>query len=265
MSMTWLIEPQAFSNAYSAFGEAIVRLGHRCIEWDDGWWDSGRLPKLTDSPVLFHGSLGNAQRVAAELDWQPGAFCNAAGFYGSAWYPRAEPWLLHEKWLLTTVETLVAAPQDCAGHLATDDQVFVRPDSPLKPFSGRICQLSSLTLEALDFGFYYDDPTIPVIVAPVREVGDEWRFVVVDGEVVASSAYDAATRSGKSGSDSPSHLAAEIARQLEAPEPVYVLDLCETPEGPRLIELNPFSGADLYGCDPEAVVTAVAEFCERHD
>jgi hypothetical protein len=52
--------------------------------------------------------------------------------------------------------------------------------------------------------------------------------------------------------------AAEIATELTPPQRVYVLDVCETEDGYRLLELNPFSGADLYGCDLDAVVAAVA-------
>ena len=44
---------------------------------------------------------------------------------------------------------------------------------------------------------------------------------------------------------------------MTAPEPVYVLDTCEVDREPRLLELNPFSGADLYACDTDAVVGAI--------
>ncbi len=35
--------------------------------------------------------------------------------------------------------------------------VFVRPDSPLEPFSGRVLERGRISLQALDHGFYYDD------------------------------------------------------------------------------------------------------------
>ena len=54
------------------------------------------------------------------------------------------------------------------------------------------------------------------------------------------------------------HAQALVDEMAEAPEPVFVLDLAETPNGLRVVELNPFSGADLYACDPDAVVRAVA-------
>ena len=45
--------------------------------------------------------------------------------------------------------------------------------------------------------------------------------------------------------------------QPAAPEPVFVLDLCEHAGELRLLELNPFSGADLYDCDRARIVAAV--------
>lgn len=61
----------------------------------------------------------------------------------------------------------------------------------LKPFSGRVIERDRLSLAALDFGFYFDDPSLPVVVAPVRRVHREWRYVVADGRIVAGSAYAA--------------------------------------------------------------------------
>src|SRR6185503_18012296 len=107
---------------------------------------------------------------------------------------------------------------------------------------------------------YYDDPTIPVVVAPVRTIGREWRYVVVDQAVVAGSAYPAADRSARA--DDPGGeawaFAAQVAAQMEPPERVYVLDVCEVDGRLWLLEINPFSGADLYACAPGDVVAAVS-------
>ena len=141
----------------------------------------------------------------------------------------------------------------------------MRPDSPLKPFSGRVCQLEGISLGALDHGFYYDDPNLPVVVAPVRAIGEEWRFVVANGRVVAGSGYEASRRAQvQPGAERAAARAQEIADVLEAPEAVYVLDLADCDGELRLLELNPFSGADLYGCDPDAVVAAVSGVAESY-
>ena len=51
--------------------------------------------------------------------------------------------------------------------------------------------------------------------------------------------------------------AADVAAALPAPEAIYVLDICEVDDELRVLELNPFSGADLYGCELEPIVRAV--------
>ncbi len=58
----------------------------------------------------------------------------------------------------------------------------------------------------------------------------------------------------------PHALANEIATSLEAPTPVYVLDICQVGDEYRLMELNPFGGADLYDCDADAIVEAVSDY-----
>jgi hypothetical protein len=46
---------------------------------------------------------------------------------------------------------------------------------------------------------------------------------------------------------------------MPAPADVYVLDVCESDGDLRLIEINPFGGADLYACDAISVVRAVTD------
>jgi hypothetical protein len=263
--MIWLVESGVFDKTYNErMARATSAVGHRLVQWDDGWWDAG-LPML-DNPVVFHGSLGNAHAVRSRIQaWKPGAFCATDAFHCSVWYPRAKKWLLHRRYEVLAANQLVAEPRRVFDLVGADGQAFFRPDSPLKPFSGRVLALDALNLAALDHGFYYDDEQLPVVVAPIQSVGQEWRFVVVDGTVVAGSGYLADGR--KAVSQAPDSVAwqfaVEVASEMEPPELVYVLDVCETPEGLRLLELNPFSGADLYACDLQDIVAEVGAFIEK--
>ena len=84
---------------------------------------------------------------------------------------------------------------------------------------------------------------------------------MVNKRVVTGSAYDPATRSGLTeppDSDACS-VAGAIAALLPSPADVYVLDLCEADGELRLLELNPLGGAELYVCDPTAVVESVSQ------
>ena len=112
--------------------------------------------------------------------------------------------------------------------------------------------VASVTLAALDHGFYFDDESMPIVAAPIRNVGREWRFVVVGTDVIAGSAYDAATRSAVShqpGSDAWAY-AQSVASELASPAEAYVLDVCECDGKLRLMEINPFGGTTFTHAIP---------------
>lgn len=257
---TWVLESDVFPESHSPLRAAVRDAGHRLVDWNDGWWSNG-LPADLGTHTLFHGSLGNAARIHDELDWSPGSFCNTASFSCSAWYESARDWLLHADWRLMPANDFVASAADVAAAIGCTDRIFVRPDSPLKPFSGRVLDVAAVTLKALDHGFYFDDESLPIIAAPIRNVGREWRFVVVRNSIVAGSAYDAPTRSAVP--DQPQseawNFAQAVANAISSPANAYILDVCECDDELRLLELNPFGGADLYACDATNIVRAVTE------
>ncbi len=137
----------------------------------------------------------------------------------------------------------------------------MRPNSPLKPFSGRTLSIEELSLNALDYGFYYEDKDLDIIVTPKQELGDEFRYIVINDKVISGSGYDAETRTEIPAD--PKGLnwlyAQEIVNNIEPPESIYVMDLCLVEEELKLLELNPFSGADLYACNRESIVNSIIE------
>lgn len=210
---------------------------------------------------MYHGSLGNADRVKAELPWKPGAFCNTDAFSCSNWYRQAPEMLLNRRHGFTTVRSFTEDAERYFAELGSADRLFVRPDSALKPFSGRLVERGEVSPAKLDHGFYYDDLDLPIVLAPTRNVRREWRLVVANGQPIAGSTYAAEGRQGQQ-DEVPAevqHYARDAAENIDVGDPVYILDICETDEGLRLLELNPFSGADLYFCDRDRIVEAVTE------
>lgn len=264
-NVTWVLESEVFPESHPSIREAIKRAGHVIVDWSEDWIEQGPPARLSVGPTIFHGSLGNAALVHDCFDWNPGSFCDVEKFRCSSWYDHQRRWLLHEEYTFTTVEKLLKRPREIADSIGGGDQLFVRPDSPLKPFSGRIVGARKVTASNLDLGFYYDDPELPIVVAPIRTIGREWRFVVVDGVVVAGSGYEPSTRQAISVelTDKARQFAAMIATESEAWCDVYVMDVCQCEGDIRLVEFNPFGGADLYACNPDSVVDAVSTYTCR--
>lgn len=258
--VTWILEAEVFPQSHSAMCNAVRAAQCDLLIWNDDWLVSSDRPDLSDRIVVFHGSLGNASAIRSNFTWKPGAFCDTERFACSAWFEHAKDFLLHEHWHILPANKLIASLHPIAKLIGATDKVFVRPDCPLKPFSGRVIRVDSLSLPSLDFGFYFDDERLPVVVAPVRAISREWRYVVVNGTVVAGSAYDAVGR--RAMPDSPQgeswQFAARVAQSMPAPESAYVLDICQSEGRMYVLELNPFSGADLYACDRFAVVNAIS-------
>lgn len=256
MAVTWILEPDLMPDVHARLRAAALAAQQTVETW------SGRPPTpRPDSFVLFHGSLGLAAELATNPAWQPGAMCNTHEFTCSTWYPEAAPYLAHRQWHILPASVIVQKREQVYGDLRLGQAAFFRPNSPLKPFSGRVVKLHELTLEALDHGFYYDDPHLSVVIAPVREIGREWRYIVYKHTVLTGSAYQATTRTAEVDDPTgpPWRYACQVAKALTPPDPLYVLDIAEVDGDLRLMELNPFSGADLYACDLKPVVEAVQD------
>jgi len=255
----WVLEQDVLPELHEKMARSIRACGMSVIPWQDDWKSTGDWPQLTSQRAIFHGSLENAAFVRNEIPWKPGAYCNVERFQCSSWYPSTSRWVFNQPWKVMPAQELIATARSVAHELAAGERLFVRPDSPLKPFSGRVVEVNDISLDRLDFGFYFDDPVLPVLIAPVREVGRESRFVIVNSRVVATSDYVSEGRAASSSdvNDSHSDFAAHVAKSISSPDDVYVMDICESDGRLWLLELNPFSGADLYNCNIDDVVNAV--------
>jgi hypothetical protein len=256
----WLLEREMFADGHAALAAAIHENGGRIVDWSDTWWAEKRPPALHDELVVFHGSLGNAAKIVEQMPRRPGAFCNVSQLSCSHYVPLLNDHAVQRNGIFCTVQALVNEHKTLLENWPSST-IFVRPDSPLKPFSGRVIERSAISLTALDYGFYYDDTNLPIFVCPPRAIGREWRFVVVGNNVVAHSSYLASDRSPDCASPPREavQLADFIARSLPVSDLAFMIDIAEVEDELGILELNAFSGFDLYACDRNAIVHAIHE------
>jgi hypothetical protein len=257
MQVNWLIEVDVFPETAARICDAIEAR-------DDCWTRYADNTVEADLPhheacVVFWGSLGAAYQEQVAARWRPGAIGNIDQFRVTSYGPRLRALLVNIDTVTTTVRDLVDKRETVLAMLHHPERVFVRPDSALKPFAGRVLDTCAIDRAALDFGFYYDDDTLPIIVAPARQIRHEWRVVIADGHVVAGCGYTADRRGTKEHLPEPVRVVAkQVACADWQPAPIYIVDVAEVDDQIRVLELNPFSGADLYHCNSFAIVESVA-------
>lgn len=250
--MKWVIESY-LNPAAKALADVV---GADAVQLPPDWRDARNLPPK-GSQAIFYGSLQGCE--AFQGYWTPGVVGTAWDLKFTSWTGNVEDISLNPTYLYTTVANMdkLRIPWE---------RVFVRPDSAMKPFAGRVLERSKLSPEALDYGFYYDDPNTEILIAPFKEIKAEWRFVCCRGAVVASSNYIAEGRQGTRGDLPPlgalevAKVAADRMRHL----PAVVADIALVVESKNksrycLVEYNLFSGADLYYCNPVSVYRALNE------
>jgi len=199
--ITWLLEPLAFNKLYKSFEKEIRAAGHNVVYWDDKYTDSNAAPaslKFIEGPVVFHGSLGTAYHISRRWLLSPGTFGSLKPFECTSYYPKTLSWRLNQEYIASTVKDV------CENHwlekwekelpLLRPDKVFIRPSSPMKQFSGRILNCKDITPKALDYGFYYNNLNLTIIIAPVKKIWHEWRFLVVGKNIITGCAYSPENR-----------------------------------------------------------------------
>lgn len=268
MQVGWLLDNNIFDEYHDDLVSAIRECGHISVSLNRPnapyqWGDAGNayrkaFPK--DACVVTHADMELALRVAKEAIWVPGVFATLPNYYCSHYFAHLGSFLLNTRYAMMPFQELSRQREFLFDTFGVDGQLFVRPDSPLKLFTGQIASQANFDKD-LEFMSFYDFPRESlVVVSSPQPIEFESRFVVVDGVVVAGSKNRVGQENRNSETDRESwQLAESIAGAGFQPDRAWVLDICRTANGQyRLLEIGAFSFSNLYGCDKQAVVKAVS-------
>ncbi len=203
-----------------------------------------------EGPVICFGSHA-LRHVADARGWSPGVVdvgwldhARCVKVWGAA--------MLNADALLGTLGEVPALAAEVGRP-----EVFVRPARDDKAFEAT--RLAVGDVEDWVEGLVASGVAVGTgaIACRAKAVLAEWRTWVVEGRVVTSSLYRRGGRAIFDGDDAPSEMtgfalerAAEMTGALGDGAPAaYVLDVCLSEEGMRIVEVNGMAGARLYGCD----------------
>lgn len=269
MFPVWLIEADVYGDEIAPLVDEIHRQGmsagvvpHQAIR-------RGICPTIAgqtlapDACVIGYGTYPFAQEILIHHRWTPGAWCSASNLDCAVYYPHFTRYLLNQPHAILPGVDAVQKRDELFAEFGRDDEVFARPTSSHKLFVGRCVQRDEFATALAPTRY---DPASCVVIACPQPINREWRLVVVEGRVVAGSQY-MVNGERTITPDCPAEVRAfadsMLAEILWRPDPVFMLDVCESGDRLWLVELNSFSGSWLYRCDLRAVVEAVSELAQR--
>jgi hypothetical protein len=203
-------------------------------------------------PVFVCGSTG-MRRVARRKKWTPGYFDDNLDYRLLMKH--------YDQRLLNHDAAIVRMRDACMrGPIA-----FVRPVSDDKQFAGQLMTHAEFAewqqrLIALDGESTYstlsgDDL---IVMASPKTLYSEYRFYVVDRQVVTGSLYKRGDRVHYDAQvDERVRDFAQACADTWCPNRAFCLDVAETPDGLKVLEINAINSSGFYACDMGKFVHAI--------
>lgn len=252
--MQWIL--QRFEDTQK-LADALDRLGiayswHKVVPFVG---DLVPEPKVPDpQSVIMFGSY-SLWRYAEAKGLKPGVFRIAPFVHERPWQP----------YMLNGPDGLFLSVSQIEAGLPDDDRHwFIRPVADSKEQAGGVRtaadiretarKVMSLAQHEIPDGSLRHD-TMMMLTRPVR-ILKEWRVWIVNARVVTYSLYKEGARvtyRHEIDTDALS-FAQDLVRLNDGYSPAYVMDICRTSEGLRLLETNCINAAGFYAADLQALV-----------
>lgn len=160
----------------------------------------------------------------------------------------------------------ILVPFEEAKNMKFNKEMFVKPSTDLKVFNGGFIAPNTsfstfLTSQKLMSNVDYTN--INVLFSPVKTVYSEYRFFIVNKEVVSGSRYmiDRVVNPDPFVPEDVWNKALELS-QLYQPADIFTMDLCSTDQGIFIVEYNCFNCSGSYDNDLVKTYKAIQNFLQ---
>lgn len=266
MKVKWLIEEGKFQRSFDSVIESLKR---HDIEYKTAKWipfheeNKDHLIQLFDKDdcVVTFSSLHFARDVNKYCPWIPGVYYDCHKYECNFYYPKLHEFLLNKPYIMLPLGDLINQKQFLFDTLGSSDTLFLRPSSGFKIFTGFAVSKEEYEKEISLIEHFHNKHDSIVVASAPRNIRAEWRFVIVDKQIVACSQYMLNDEMDeKEGAPKEIYDYAEKACKVWEPEKVWVLDVCQLTNGEiYVLEIGSFSCAGLYDCKIDPIVEAVSK------
>lgn len=262
--MHWVLQTNIFNEVgYNTLIETLERFAiahsvHKVVPFV-GSLDP--MPVLSTKNVICMGSY-SMRHVAKENEWNPGVF-DLEPFDFMA---QLNAWGGH----MLNADAVVSRFEDV---IFTEDEMFIRPVHDSKVFAGQLTSAEEFTgwknrvcvLEH-DYGDRVFGDTLVQVCNP-KKIFSEHRFWVVKGQIVTCSTYKIGNRVVYHPEENVDHRFWGYVEDRIAcvrPHDAFVIDVADTAEGLKIVEVNTLNSSGFYAGDVQKLVFALEDaFTEK--
>jgi len=221
------------------------------------------IPNQINRKAIVIGGYGLSNFAKKNL-WFPGSFINE-NFEYNKWiecYGKEE--MLNGNAIITTVEN-ANIPNGL-------EKVFIRPLEDSKSFSGRVYtrqEFEKFKDEAIHkkTNSLILDKDTEIVMSEIIKIHIEARFFVINEIIVAKSIYKRGTSVIYDRNVDP--FLVDYAEKMITkwkPCKAFVIDIAETENGTKIVELNNINSAGIYDADSFAIISYMEDFLtEKED
>lgn len=143
---------------------------------------------------------------------------------------------------------------------------FIRPIDDSKHFAGKVFDVEefftwkrNVCVLEHDYGSSLSKDTLIQLCKP-KEIFSEYRFWVVNGRIATASLYKRGSRVVYSSDvdDRFFHYVSRLTFDWQ-PHKAFVVDVCDTPDGLKVVEINTLNSAGFYAGDMQKLVSALED------
>lgn len=255
--MHWILQDNIFNEeAFDQLEKTLARLDlsysiHKVIPF------IGELspePNLSTDNVICIGSY-SMRHYAKVKGWNPGVF-DLEPFDFAVQLINWEDHMLNADSVITTFENAVFAHPEMFIRPVEDSKVFagmVIGRSEFNEWREKVCNLEDNHGTSLTKSTW-------IQVSPIKKIYSEHRFWIVKGQIVSASTYKTGNRVAYS--PLPESIYHEFVRDRVSewqPHDAFVIDVADTPNGIKVIEINTLNSCGFYACDIQRLVMALEE------
>ncbi|TLX16086.1 ATP-grasp domain-containing protein [Rhizobium sp. MHM7A] len=216
-------------------------------------------PVIDDPNRVIVFGYYSAQAFARDRGYSPGVFELRPYVLEQAW----QPYLLNPRDAATFVKV-----RDIGDRVSDDDRrYFVRPVEDSKTMSGVVLTGKEVRAKAADVMGLPPERLVPGRLEPETELSlsvpvtiqKEWRVWVVSGKVVTWSLYKMAGQMvvrREIDQDALDFVSAMVEINPDYSN-AYVIDVCRTEDGLRIIETNCINFSGYYDADLQKLIDAM--------